>query len=93
MSKRSAEGEPGEPGCEPPTKRSPSDSGGAGADPPPTTKKIVFEPLQLGPITNLEELDLKTLQFQNRYSMFLKQRFLRNVPVSLRFYSFIYVFI
>merc|ERR1719233_2796643 len=32
----------------------------------PATKKIVFEPLQLGPITNLEELDLKTLQFQNR---------------------------
>ena len=67
MSKRSAEGEPGEPGSEPPTKRSPSDSGGSGADPQPTTKKIVFEPLQLGPITNLEELDLKTLQFQNRY--------------------------
>jgi len=66
MSKRSAEGEPGEPGSEPPTKRSPSDSGGSGADPQPTTKKIVFEPLQLGPITNLEELDLKTLQFQNR---------------------------
>jgi len=36
-----------------------------GAEPPPA-KRIVFEPLQLGAITNLEELDLKTLQFQNR---------------------------
>ena len=35
-----------------------------GAEPP--AKKIVFEPLQLGAISNLEELDLKTLQFQNR---------------------------
>ena len=32
----------------------------------PPAKKIVFEPLQLGSISNLEELDLKTLQFQNR---------------------------
>ena len=35
-----------------------------GTEPP--TKKIVFEPLQLGAINNIEELDLKTLQFQNR---------------------------
>jgi len=35
-----------------------------GVEPP--AKKIVFEPLQLGAISNLEELDLKTLQFQNR---------------------------
>ena len=35
-----------------------------GSEPP--TKKIVFEPLQLGAINNIEELDLKTLQFQNR---------------------------
>lgn len=65
MSKRAAEGDPGEPGSEPPTKRSPSETGGA-EQPTTTTKRIVFEPLQLGPITNLEELDLKTLQFQNR---------------------------
>ena len=32
----------------------------------PPAKKIVFEPLQLGSISNLEELDIKTLQFQNR---------------------------
>jgi hypothetical protein len=36
-----------------------------GSEPP--AKKIVFQPLQLGAITNLEELDFKTLQFQNRY--------------------------
>ena len=35
-----------------------------GTEPP--AKKIVFEPLQLGAINNIEELDLKTLQFQNR---------------------------
>ena len=35
-----------------------------GAEPP--AKKIVFEPLQLGAINNIEELDIKTLQFQNR---------------------------
>merc|ERR1719391_1442464 len=37
---------------------------GGGSEPP--AKRIVFEPLQLGSITNLEELDVKTLQFQNR---------------------------
>jgi len=42
---------------------SPSSAGGSG---PPPPKKIVFEPLQLGPISNLEELEVKTLQFQNR---------------------------
>uniref|UniRef100_A0A0K2V376 E3 ubiquitin protein ligase n=1 Tax=Lepeophtheirus salmonis TaxID=72036 RepID=A0A0K2V376_LEPSM len=42
---------------------------GAAAPLEPTTgekkRRIVFEPLQLGPISNLEELDIKTLQFQN----------------------------
>lgn len=33
---------------------------------PATKKRIVFEPLQLGPIASLEELDLKTLAFQNQ---------------------------
>lgn len=32
----------------------------------PPNKKIVFEQLHLGAINNLEELDLKTLQFQNK---------------------------
>ncbi|XP_023342081.1 E3 ubiquitin-protein ligase Bre1 [Eurytemora carolleeae] len=41
-----------------------ADEDPGGVEPP--TKKIVFEPLQLGSITNLEELDVKTLQFQNR---------------------------
>ena len=35
-----------------------------GTEPP--AKKVVFEPLQLGAINNIEELDVKTLQFQNR---------------------------
>jgi len=41
-----------------------ADTEPGGTEPP--AKKIVFEPLQLGAISNLEELDLKTLQFQNR---------------------------
>ncbi len=42
----------------------PAEGEAGGAEPP--AKKIVFQPLQLGAITNLEELDIKTLQFQNR---------------------------
>ena len=42
-----------------------ADEDPGGVEPP--TKKIVFEPLQLGSITNLDELDVKTLQFQNRF--------------------------
>jgi len=45
-------------------KRAAEGEAGGGGEPP--AKKIVFQPLQLGAITNLEELDLKTLQFQNR---------------------------
>ena len=46
------------------SKRVAEESPTGGLEPP--AKKIVFEPLQLGSISNLEELDLKTLQFQNR---------------------------
>lgn len=54
-------------------KRSAAASVGSGSGSPgstsaaePPTKRIVFEPLQLGTIANLEELDVKTLQFQNQ---------------------------
>lgn len=36
---------------------------GRGNSPPP--KKVQFEPVQLGPISTLEEMDVKTLKFQN----------------------------
>ncbi|XP_018027488.1 E3 ubiquitin-protein ligase Bre1-like [Hyalella azteca] len=36
---------------------------GRGGSPPP--KKVQFEPVQLGPISTLEEMDVKTLKFQN----------------------------
>ncbi|KAF2360863.1 Zinc finger RING-type [Trinorchestia longiramus] len=36
---------------------------GRGSSPPP--KKVQFEPVQLGPISTLEEMDVKTLKFQN----------------------------
>ena len=42
-----------------------SDAASSG-DGPAAKKRIVFEPLQLGPIANLEELELKTLAFQNQ---------------------------
>ena len=48
----------------------PPGSGGSG-----TKRRIVFEPLQLGPIPNLEALELKTLAFQNqKLGMRLTQR-------------------
>ena len=41
----------------------------------PPRKKVIMEPLTIGPISNLEELELKTLQFQNqKLSMRLNQR-------------------
>ena len=54
-----------------------SEAGGVGGvgEQPATKKRIVFEPLQLGPIANLEELELKTLAFQNgKLSQRLNQR-------------------
>ena len=49
--------------------------GGGGGSGPPSAKRVVFDPLQLGPIGNLEELEVKTLQFQNqRLGLRLNQR-------------------
>ena len=56
---------------------SPGGGGGGveGSSGPPSAKRVVFEPLQLGPIGNLEELEVKTLQFQNqRLALRLSQR-------------------
>ena len=48
--------------------------GGSGNGGPPR-KKVVMEPLTIGPISNLEELEMKTLQFQNqKLGMRLNQR-------------------
>uniref|UniRef100_A0A2P2I871 E3 ubiquitin protein ligase n=1 Tax=Hirondellea gigas TaxID=1518452 RepID=A0A2P2I871_9CRUS len=44
------------------TKR-PLEDAGRSSSPPP--KKVQFEPMQLGPISTLEEMDVKTLKFQN----------------------------
>lgn len=32
----------------------------------PPIKKVQFEPIQIGPISMLEELDIKVIQFQNK---------------------------
>lgn len=57
------------------SKRS-ADSGDSSSQPP--IKKVQFEPIFIGPISTLEEMDMKVLQFQNKklaqvrvYLMFL----------------------
>lgn len=52
MSKRSAEESAG------------GASGGGNAQPP--IKKVHFEPHLIGPVSTLEEMDIKVLQFQNK---------------------------
>ena len=32
----------------------------------PPIKKVQFEPMRIGPISTLEEMDMKVLQFQNK---------------------------
>ena len=32
----------------------------------PPIKKVQFEPIRIGPISTLEEMDMKVLQFQNK---------------------------
>lgn len=41
-----------------------ADEGSSGGQPP--IKKIHFEPHLIGPVSTLEEMDIKVLQFQNR---------------------------
>lgn len=46
------------------SKRSADDGAAAGGQPP--IKKVQFEPHLIGPVSTLEELDIKVLQFQNK---------------------------
>lgn len=46
------------------SKRPAGDSGDSGSQPP--IKKVQFEPILIGPISTLEEMDMKVLQFQNK---------------------------
>lgn len=48
------------------SKRSADDSGGNAAGNQPPIKKVHFEPHLIGPISTLEEMDIKVLQFQNK---------------------------
>lgn len=54
------------------SKRAADDAAGSGATPgsgggaPPPIKKVHFEPHLIGPISTLEEMDIKVLQFQNK---------------------------
>lgn len=42
-----------------------ADDGGNGSSQPPI-KKVHFEPHLIGPVSTLEEMDIKVLQFQNK---------------------------
>jgi len=42
----------------------PPDNGDSSSQPP--IKKVQFEPILIGPISTLEEMDMKVLQFQNK---------------------------
>lgn len=48
------------------SKRSVEDTGGASGVNQPPIKKVHFEPHLIGPISTLEEMDIKVLQFQNK---------------------------
>lgn len=41
-----------------------ADNGDTTSQPP--IKKVQFEPILIGPISTLEEMDMKVLQFQNK---------------------------
>ncbi|XP_076292237.1 E3 ubiquitin-protein ligase Bre1 isoform X1 [Lasioglossum baleicum] len=59
----------------------PADSGDSASQPP--IKKVQFEPILIGPISTLEEMDMKVLQFQNKkLAQRLDQR--HRVEVELR---------
>lgn len=46
------------------SSKRPAEDGNPSGQPP--IKRVQFEPIQIGPISLLEELDIKVLQFQNR---------------------------
>ena len=53
---------------------------GVGGEPPP--KKVQFEQIKIGPVSTLEEIDMKTLHFQNKK--------LAEVRLNLLLFSFEY---
>lgn len=46
------------------SKRTAEDGGNGSSQPP--IKKVHFEPHLIGPVSTLEEMDIKVLQFQNK---------------------------
>lgn len=46
------------------SKRTADDAGNGSSQPP--IKKVHFEPHLIGPVSTLEEMDIKVLQFQNK---------------------------
>lgn len=46
------------------SKRAAEDSGNGSGQ--PAIKKVHFEPHLIGPVSTLEEMDIKVLQFQNK---------------------------
>lgn len=60
----------------------PAESGDSGSQPP--IKKVQFEPILIGPISTLEEMDMKVLQFQNKK--------LAQVSCQIHIYGIMYEF-
>ena len=59
--------------------------GGGGAKEGSANVKVLFEPLQLGSVSNLDELEVKTLKFQNqKLGLRLTQRLAIEEELKLR---------
>lgn len=63
-----------------------SKSDGKSAD---ASKKVVFEPMRIGPISTLEEMDIKVLKFQNKKLAMVKIPDISYSPILLSFYLLI----
>lgn len=60
-----------------------SKSDGKSAD---ASKKVVFEPMRIGPISTLEEMDIKVLKFQNKKLAMVKIPDISNLIYFIVFY-------
>lgn len=49
-----------------------------------THKKVVFEPMRIGPISTLEEMDIKVLKFQNKKLAMVYQALFLSLFLSVK---------
>lgn len=65
------------------SKRS-ADSGDTSSQ--PAIKKVQFEPILIGPISTLEEMDMKVLQFQNKKLAQVQKTYIISIKLRQLFY-------